>query len=103
MASKVGRWDVDVERKIGSGCPHYWARGRTDALLTLDTFTAARLGAFDRATVYICNLHCMIKCCAYAALVGFRSTTRHSPITARLHLSSTFIQGLGVEAQEARV
>jgi hypothetical protein len=101
MASKVN-WDVDVERKIGSGCPHYWARGRTDALLTLHT-TAARLGAFDRAIVYICNLHCMINCCAYAALVGFRSTTRHSPITARLHLSSTFIQGLGVEAQEARV
>jgi hypothetical protein len=59
---------LDVERKIGSGCPHYWARGRTDALLTLHTLTAARLGAFDRATVYICNLHCMIQCCAYAPI-----------------------------------
>ena len=35
--------------RSAQGGPHYWARGRTDALLTLHTRTAARLGAFDRA------------------------------------------------------
>jgi hypothetical protein len=65
--------------RSAQGGPHYWARGRTDALLTLHTRTAARLGAFDRANALYLQfaLHdiLLLRICRFGQLEIFLSTT----------------------------